>query len=198
MYIIIAGCRKVGSNLALSLSQMEHDVVVIDSDSANFDALGSGFNGMTVAGIPIDEDVLRSAGISQADCLAAVTQDDNMNMMISQIARQLFHVPKVITRIYDPKREAVFRQMGLDTICPTSLAVERIRDFLLAEDGLPEVAAADRNVQLTSVRPARRQIGKSVADFRDGKVFGLMRGDRFLLARPDLVIDARDILVVAV
>lgn len=196
MYIIIAGCRKVGSNLALSLSQMEHDVVVIDSDSASFDALGTGFNGMTVAGIPIDEDVLRSAGISQADCLAAVTQDDNMNMMIAQIARQLFHVPKVITRVYDPKREAVFRQMGLDTICPTSLAVERIRDFLLAEDGMP--VAADRDVQLASVRPARRQIGKSVADFRDGKVFGLMRGDRFLLARPDLVIDARDILVVAV
>lgn len=86
MYIIIAGCRKVGSNLAIVLSQANHDVVVIDSDPENFDLLGTGFNGLTITGMPIDEDVLRSAGIEKADALAAVSNDDNMNVMIARYA----------------------------------------------------------------------------------------------------------------
>lgn len=197
MYIIIAGCRKVGSNLALALSQQDHDVVVIDSDASNFDALGSGFNGITIAGIPIDEDILRSAGIEQADCLAAVTNDDNMNMMISQIARKLFHVPQVITRVYDPKREAVFRQMGLDTICPTSLAVDRIKDYLLHTEESLSREFFGTEVQFASVRPGRKQIGKTIAELMEDSVFGLLRGSRFMLAKPDLTIAAGDILVVS-
>ncbi|MEA4887928.1 MAG: TrkA family potassium uptake protein [Clostridiaceae bacterium] len=135
MYIIIAGCRKVGSNLAMVLSQGNHDVVVIDSDPDNFELLGSGFNGLTITGMPIDEDVLRSAGIEKADALAAVSNDDNMNAMISQIAANLFHVPRVITRVYDPEREVVFNKIGLTTICPTTLAVDKIKEFLTAEQG---------------------------------------------------------------
>jgi len=135
VYIIIAGCRKVGSNLARVLSQENHDVVVIDSDPDNFELLGSGFNGLTITGMPIDEDVLRSAGIEKADALAAVSNDDNMNVMISQIAANLFHVPRVITRVYDPEREVVFNKIGLTTICPTTLAVDKIKEFLTAEQG---------------------------------------------------------------
>ena len=132
MYIIVAGCRKVGSNLAIALAQEDHDVVVIDSDPENFRLLGSGFNGLTISGMPIDEDVLRSAGIEKADALAAVSNDDNMNVMITEVAKNIFHVPKVITRVYDPEREPVFNKMGITTICPTSLAVEKIRDYLVA------------------------------------------------------------------
>lgn len=134
MYIIIAGCRKVGSNLAIVLSQANHDVVVIDSDPENFDLLGTGFNGLTITGMPIDEDVLRSAGIEKADALAAVSNDDNMNVMIAQVATNLFHVPRVITRVYDPEREIVFNKLGLRTICPTTLAVEKIKDFLILQE----------------------------------------------------------------
>jgi len=134
MYMIIAGCRKVGSNLAAALAQGNHDVVVIDSDPDNFALLGSGFNGLTITGMPIDEDVLRSAGIEKADALAAVSNDDNMNAMISQIATDIFHVPRVITRVYDPEREMVFNKIGLTTICPTTLAVEKIKDFLVSSE----------------------------------------------------------------
>lgn len=133
MYIIIAGCRKVGSNLANSLSQGKHEVVVVDSDPDNFDLLGTGFNGLTVTGMPIDEDVLRSAGIEKADALAAVTNDDNMNVMISEVAINIFHVPRVITRVYDPEREIVFNKMGITTICPTTLAVQKIEEYLTAK-----------------------------------------------------------------
>ncbi|MEG1547475.1 MAG: TrkA family potassium uptake protein [Clostridia bacterium] len=130
MYIIIAGCGRVGANLAKKLSQDGHDVAIIDHNSSSFDRLGNGFNGMTVIGMPIDEDTLRQAGIEHADALAAVTSDDNMNIMTSQIARQLYHVKTVITRSYDPEREEVLIRMGLDTICPTTLAVDMFSDML--------------------------------------------------------------------
>lgn len=197
MFIIIAGCRKVGSNLAIELSQLGHDIVVIDSDESNFNALGTGFNGITIAGIPIDEDVLRSAGIEQADCLAAVTNDDNMNMMISQIARRLFHVPQVITRVYDPKREKVFREMGLDTICPTSLAVDWLKNYLLHTNEPVSHEFIGTEVQFQTVRPNRKQIGQSINDLREGSVFGLMRDGHFVLAKPELKVDAGDLLVIS-
>ncbi|MPM44411.1 Trk system potassium uptake protein TrkA [bioreactor metagenome] len=130
MYIIIAGCGKVGANLVKRLSEEGHNVVVIDRDEENFSKLGNGSNCMTIAGMPIDEDVLETAGIESADALAAVTADDNMNIMVAQIARQIYHVPTVIARTYDPQRQDVLTAMGLDTICPTTLAVDRFFSVL--------------------------------------------------------------------
>lgn len=124
MYIIIAGCSKVGASLVNMLSEEDNNIVVIDRDKNNFLQLGSGSNCMTITGMPIDEDVLREAGIEKADALAAVTPDDNTNIMVAQIAQQLYHVPKVIMQTNDPERQRVLTVMGLQTICPTMLAVE--------------------------------------------------------------------------
>ncbi|MEG0942975.1 MAG: TrkA family potassium uptake protein [Angelakisella sp.] len=130
MNVIITGCGRVGAYLAGRLSQSGHNVTIIDSDQKSFDKLGNGFNGMPVTGIPIDEDVLKLASIETADAVCAVTPDDNMNIMIAQISRQLYHVPVVITRTSDPEREEVLKQMGLDTLCATTLAVERLETML--------------------------------------------------------------------
>ena len=130
MYIIIAGCGKIGANLVKKLSNDGHDVVVIDPNEENFAQLENGTNCQTVTGMPIDEDVLKSAGIERADALCAVTSDDNVNIMTAQIASQLYHVPHVVTRCYDPDKDEVLRQMGLCTICPTMLAVEKIGALL--------------------------------------------------------------------
>lgn len=124
MHIIIAGCSKVGANLVNRLSEQGHNVVVIDRNPDSFSQLGGGSNCMSIAGMPIDEDVLKEAGIEMADALAAVTTDDNTNIMIAQIARQLYRVPKVITQTNDPERQQVLTFMGLETICPTTLTVE--------------------------------------------------------------------------
>lgn len=126
MYIIIAGCGEIGSNLAKRLSSDGHDVAIIDSDSRSFSLLGSGSNCMTVTGMPIDEDVLKDAGIKRADALVAVTGDDNVNIMASQIARRLYHIPTVITRCYGAAREEVMRALGLTTVSPSQLAVNDI------------------------------------------------------------------------
>ncbi len=197
MYVIIAGCRKVGSNLALELSQENHDVVVIDSDPSHFEALGSGFNGVTVAGMPIDEDVLRSAGVEQADALAAVTDDDNMNIMVSQVARELFHVPVVITRVYDPRREIIMGKMGLKTICPTTLAVAKIKSQLLHESEAETLDIHGTGVTFRVVKPHRRLIGKAMAEIKDEAILGIIRNDTFALQTPKTIIEHNDMLVIA-
>lgn len=195
MYIIIAGCRKIGSNLALMLTEENHDVVVIDSDPRNFEPLGDGFNGVTIAGLPIDEDVLRSAGIENADALAAVTSDDNMNVMISQIARDLFHVPTVITRLYDPEREVVFNKMGLTTICPTTLAVDRLKDMLIPHGENVFVNIGGTMIRLRMTKPARRLIGKSLSEAKESSVIGIFRNGRFQFANTKSIIQENDTLV---
>ena len=130
MYIIIAGCGKIGANLVKTLSNEGHDVVVIDPNEESFAQLESGTNCLTITGMCIDEDVLKSAGIEHADALLAVTSDDNVNIMTAQIASQLYHVPHVVTRVYDPEKDEVLRHMGLTTVCPTMLTVAKISSLL--------------------------------------------------------------------
>ncbi len=197
MYVIIAGCRRVGSTLALDLAQENHDVVVIDFDPNHLQALGSGFNGVTVVGMPIDEDVLRSAGVEQADALAAVTDDDNMNIMISQVAKEIFHVPCVMTRLYDPQREAIMRSMGLTTVCPTNLAVENIKRHILKQDMIGALAIGDQAVSLRMLKPSHGQVGKELCDVREEAVIGLFRNRSIVPYQPHEVIRQNDMLVIA-
>jgi trk system potassium uptake protein len=197
MYVIIAGCRKVGSSLAMELAMENHDVVVIDSDPDRLAALGSGFNGVTIVGMPIDEDVLRTAGVEQADALAAVTDDDNMNIMVSQVARELFHVPVVITRVYDPQRETIMSGMGLTIVCPTTLAVKQIRNLLLHSDSTDNVRIGNTEISFRLVKPLRRLVGKPLSETRDEPVLGILRERAFLLMKPEETVRADDLLVVA-
>lgn len=195
MYFIIAGCMTIGASLAQTLSEENHDVVVIDSDPKNLEALGTGFNGVTVTGVPMDEDVLRNAGIQQADALAAVTRDDNMNIMIAQVAQGLFHVPRVIARLYSPESERVFREMGLTTVCPTSLAVKRIREMLLPGTVRAEAAIAGTRVRFRTAPAPRQFVGRQMSALRDQRVMGIIRSNAFTLAEPETVIHPGDLLV---
>ncbi|MHB1315988.1 MAG: potassium channel family protein [Christensenellales bacterium] len=197
MYIIVAGCRKIGSNLARMLSQDNHDVVVIDSDPTALEALGSGFNGVTIAGMPIDEDVLRSAGIEEADALAAVTSNDNMNVMISQIARDLFHVPKVITRLYDPVRETVFHQMGLTVICPTTLAINKIKSMLIPNEKIETLEVGNEKISFYSRKPSKKMVGRGIKELIETHVFGLIRNGHLIFPCSDVVIEENDKVIFA-
>ena len=179
------------------LSQEGHNVVVVDSDPKNLEALGSGFNGVVITGMPIDEDVLRSAGIEQADALAAVTRDDNMNVMVAQVAQNIFHVPKVIARLYSPERESVFRQMGMTTICPTSLAVEKIKEMLLPGPKATTLLLGDTSVAFRTLEATRRSIGKKVSAVRGVRIFGVIRSGAFSYAEPDCLIEEGDLLVIS-
>lgn len=131
MKIVIMGCGRVGSHLAARLDREGHTVSVVDTNQKAFDRLPADFGGTTVLGTGIDEDVLREAGIAEADAFVAMTEGDNRNIMASQVAREMFKVPEVVTRIYDPVREEIYRALGLHTICPTTIIGEQAYEHLL-------------------------------------------------------------------
>ncbi len=130
MKLVIVGCGRVGAMAALALSKAGHQVTVIDNNQRAFDRLGSDFKGEMVLGNGIDEDVLRQAGIESADGFASLTNGDNRNIMAAQIALEIFKVPRVITRIYDPMREDVYRELGLNTVSPTVAGARQIHAML--------------------------------------------------------------------
>jgi trk system potassium uptake protein TrkA len=134
-YIIVVGCGRLGSILANRLSRLGSSVVVIDRDEAAFANLSTEFSGFQVIGDAAELAVLRRAKIEKADCLLAATRHDNVNLMVAQVAKKVFHVPKVVARVFDPSREAVYRKFGVETICPTALSSEA---FLCALGGQPE------------------------------------------------------------
>lgn len=131
-YIVIIGCGRLGSILANGLSRAGNSVVVIDKDEGAFANLSSDFSGFRLEGDATQISVLKEAKLDKADVLISTTYEDNVNMMAAQIARKIFRISKVVARVFDPKREKAYRQLGIETICPTSLAAER---FLRALDG---------------------------------------------------------------
>ncbi len=126
MKIVILGCGRVGATLAGMMSRAGHTVSVIDQSSDAFQRLSPDFQGTTFVGNGVDEDILVRAGIREADAFVAVTNGDNRNIMASQIAKEIFKVKKVVCRIYDPIRDETYRELGLETICPTLIGSQLI------------------------------------------------------------------------
>ena len=149
MHTVILGCGRVGATLGLMLEAAGHSVSVIDRDREAFRRLGQRFQGKTILGIGIDEDVLKKAGIERARAFAATTSGDNSNIMSAQIAKVKFKVPRVIARIYDPLRAEAYKELGIDTISPTLLGAGLCLDFFLERpfrtvaeyQALPEILA---------------------------------------------------------
>ena len=130
MKVVIMGCGRVGARLASLLEQDGHTVTIIDNDSYSFRRLAPDFKGIALIGNAIDEDVLRSAGIEEADAFIALTQGDNRNVMASQIAKHIFNVPRVVCRIYDPLRRDMYAELGVETISPTTIFAQILREKL--------------------------------------------------------------------
>src|SRR5205823_62682 len=119
VFVIIMGCGRVGARVALMLTKAGHEVTIMDVKSSAFSRLGGDFKGSTILGNGIDQEVLKRAGIERADAFVAATQGDNRNIMASQIAKHVFGVKRVVTRIYDPLRSDTFAALGLQAISPT-------------------------------------------------------------------------------
>jgi trk system potassium uptake protein TrkA len=112
------------------MDQAGHDVTIIDRNQDSFTRLGPDYGGGMVLGTGIDEDVLRKAGIEHTDAFVAVTNGDNTNAMAAQIARLIFKVPKVVARLYDPVRDETYQTLGLETVSPTNIGVQKIREMI--------------------------------------------------------------------
>lgn len=126
MHVVVVGCGRVGSGLAATLVESGHTVSVIDRKATAFRRLPENFSGDTIVGVGFDRSRLRAAGIERADALAAVTNGDNSNILIARTAREFFHVERVVARIYDQRRAAIYERLGISTVATVGWAIERV------------------------------------------------------------------------
>jgi len=130
MKVVIMGCGRVGAQLAGLLDTDGHSVTILDTDVYSFRRLPPTFSGTALVGNGLNEDVLRKAGIEEADAFVALTQGDNRNVMASQIAKHIFNVPRVVCRIYDPLRQELYSTLGVEAFSPTTIFAQMLRERL--------------------------------------------------------------------
>lgn len=130
MNVVIMGCGRVGAELARLLDGEGHKVTILDTDANSFDKLRPDFGGTALLGDATDEEVLRKAGIAEANAFIALTREDDRNAMAAQIARQIFNIPRVICRIYDPLREEFYKTLGLEAMSPTVIFARLVKERL--------------------------------------------------------------------
>lgn len=164
MKIVIMGCGRVGAQLAKVLSLEGQDVTVIDKDESAFERLGTRFKGKKVVGVGFDREILKEAGVGQADAFVAVTNGDNHNMVGALAARTRFGVPKVVARVYDPARESVYQRLGIQTISPTSWAANKIRSMILHAGLVRHMSFGNGEVELLEGQLPPQLAGHTVAD----------------------------------
>ncbi len=133
MYVLIIGCGKLGSYLANLLSSEGQDVVVIDKNKEAFIDLSSEFSGFSLTGDATEIELLEEAKIKNADIVVTATENDNVNMMLAQIATDIYNVPQVFARIFEPSKTSIYEDLNIKTICPTTLSALKFRDIILSE-----------------------------------------------------------------
>jgi trk system potassium uptake protein len=164
MRILIIGCGRVGVGLAKTLVNRGHSVTVVDKDPLAFEELGDRFKGQTIIGIGFDREVLLKAGIERADGVAAVTASDEANVVASRIARDIFHVPRVVARLYDDRQAEIYKRLGIQTIAPTGWGINRIADLLLYSPLETVFGLGSGEVELVLVEVPPLLVGRTVRD----------------------------------
>lgn len=129
--MIIVGCGRLGANLADYLYDAGKNVIIIDKDETSFRKLSQSFGGLTLVNDGTRLETFDQLELKGNEIFIVVTDDDNINIMISQILREVYHIQKIICRLYDPQRECVYNEFHIDTICPTYLSVKHIENILL-------------------------------------------------------------------
>lgn len=200
MRIVIAGCGRVGSVLALTLSEEGHDVSVIDNRPGVFDRLGSTFNGTTHEGLGYDVRVLREAGIEFADAFVAATDSDNANAMAVQVAKRVFGVPKTIARLDDPAREDAYRALDVQFVSGAKLTSNVIHEQIVREEFSYHVTFSGGDVEIVEMIIGSEGAGLPVADLEvadDLRVAAVYRGQRTLIPDDDFALAEGDLVVAA-
>ena len=196
MKVIIVGCGRVGSSLANALWAEGHDVSVIDKNPQAFEGyLSRAFGGKKLKGSGFSREVLEKAGIQEADALLAVSNGDNSNIVAARVASEYFKVPKVIARIYDPRRADIYRRLGIQTVATVSWSVGKIRDLLEHPRFEEELSFGSGEVVLTRADVPFHLAGRKVADVAvrgDIEVAVLIRKGRAFIPGPDTVLTEGD------
>ena len=203
MHIIIGGCGRVGVRLAEQLSEDGQDVVVIDANAASFDRLAAGYQGETLVGDVTSQATLGLAKADQAAVFAAVTPDDNTNLMAVEIAAELFRVPKTVARLFNPEREESYRKMGVHYVSETRLIARAVLNELHVQQFPQHISFDDvvQDVAVVEMAVDREGHGTTVADLErngDVRVAAIRRGRRVRLPKPNDTVILGDVVVAAV
>ncbi len=202
MRVVVMGCGRVGASVADGLSRIGHEVAIIDRDSAAFNRLSPEFNGERVLGMGFDRDVLLRAGIEDAGAFAAVSSGDNSNIIAARLARETFGVSRVVARIYDAKRAAVYERLGIPTIATVPWTTDRMLDALTRESETTKWRDPTGTVAVAEVVLHEDWIGRPVTDLEasvNARVAFLIRFGTGILPEPKTVIQASDqVYIVAV
>jgi len=199
MRVIIAGCGRLGSQLAMNLSYEGYNVVVIDRDPNSFQRLEMPFNGLTLAGVAFDEELLREAGIEEADAFLALTNYDNTNLMAAEIASDLFGVPRVIARVYNPDKELTYRSMGIDYLSGSAILAHAFHRQVTSRGVTLHHEAG--NCRVVELEVSREAGGFRIRELRlHGalRIMSLFREERPVYFSRDTRVEAGDHLLLAV
>ena len=159
MHVVIMGCGRVGSSLAIELEAAGHTVSIIDQTRESFRRLGANFNGTTVTGVGFDRDTLVEAGIERAEAFAAVSNGDNSNILAARVARETYGVKNVVARIYDTGRAEIYQRLGIPTVATVLWTTDQILRRLLPDGSRSEWSDATGSVQLCEVHLDRSWFG---------------------------------------
>jgi trk system potassium uptake protein TrkA len=202
MKIIVMGCGRVGSQVSLLLSGRGHDVTVIDHRDADaVIRLGPGFKGRVVNGLGFDENVLVDAGIKTADAFIAASSTDNANIIGARIARTIFKVPRVVARLFDPRRAEIYQRLGLKTISSTAMGAERIYEMITHTDLDVIYNFGHGEVSLIAAEVPYNLEGRTVRDLTvpgEFSIVSITRDENAFLPSAGTVFRAGDLLHVAV
>jgi trk system potassium uptake protein TrkA len=198
MHVIVVGCGRVGSELAVSLEQAGHDVAIIDKKKAAFRRLPDGWGGQTVEGYGYDRDHLEEAGVRRAGALAAVTSGDNSNVLTARIARENFQIANVVARIYDPRRAVIYQRLGIPTVATVTWTTDQVMRRLFPEQSSTEWTDPSGAVSLIERSLPAGWAGRSLGGLNDGDRFKLVsvtRAGQARIATPELMGQEGDVLV---
>jgi trk system potassium uptake protein len=201
MKIIVAGCGRVGSSLAKKLSLEGHDVSVVDKDTDAFQWLGKTFKGKTVKGMVFDGEALLKAGIEDCDVFVSVTSGDNSNVVSATIAKDVYKVPRVIARIYDPRRAEIYRRFGIPTVASVAWAANEIHTMITHTSVIRDASLGDGEVQITRSEVPQRMVGRSINELNvpgEILVVSIIRGGKAFIPTGEGVFQQNDLVETAV
>ena len=200
MKIIIAGCGRMGAELAVRFSE-GHEVTVVDRDARAFARLGPAFRGQTVEGVGFDRDVLLRAGVERTEALAAVTSGDNANIVIARVARNVFRVPTVVARVYDPRRAKIYSRLGLQTVSTTAWGVVRMTQLIAHRELNVIRTLGEGELDLVEQEVPAHWVGRPVGQVSvpgEISVTAILRRGAARLPAPDTVFEHGDRAVITV
>ncbi|MFN2526305.1 MAG: TrkA family potassium uptake protein [Actinomycetota bacterium] len=201
MHVVIAGCGRVGSELASNLERLGHSVAVVDKTAKAFDRLKTTFAGKQIVGFAFDREVLEEAGIRDAAAFASVTSGDNSNIVSARVAKEHYRVPQVVARIYDPRRAQIYQRLGIQTVATVRWTTDQILRALLPDEVPVEYTVDNGEVVVTALAVPTEVVGRGALDLEVAGVRRLIAVSRFGVPRvPDkeLMLQEGDILHLAV